>query len=139
MKEYFYFKLSKDIKFISENYFWYQIANKYKTVFINEVLRTCYYNRTTVSLSRPFATERHSKGVYISEEMALISTVKYYHLKPITTLRRVLRLSYAGQKLGINLKEAINEKKGILKTLIIILWPSGSIIKFIRRIQYIKK
>jgi glycosyltransferase involved in cell wall biosynthesis len=137
LKEYFCFKLSKEIKFISESYFWFQIANNYKTVFVNEILRT-YYRGTTDSLSSPFTTERHPKGVYISEEMALISTVKYYHLKPITTLSRVLRLSYAAQKSGINLKEAINEKKGLLKTLIIFLWPFGSFIKFIRRIQYKK-
>ena len=47
-----------NVKFISENYFWFQIAEKYKTLYINEALRT-YYLNSTDSLSVPFTTERH--------------------------------------------------------------------------------
>lgn len=135
MKEFFFENFPNEVKFITEDYFWFQIAKKYKTIFINEPLRT-YYRGTSDSLSSPFTTERHPRGIYLSEEMILKTTQHYHHLKPLVVFKSLLRLSYAASKARISLRSALEKKENSLKLLIFITWPLGKLLKRVRELQY---
>ncbi|EJR45446.1 glycosyltransferase family 2 protein [Bacillus mycoides] len=124
-----------NVKFISENYFWFQIAEKYKTLYINEALRT-YYLNSTDSLSVPFTTERHPLGVFLCEEKLLQTTIRYFRYAPKKILLGAIRMTYAAQRAGIPLKKVIVEKDIILKVLTVSCWPFGSILRKIRGNQY---
>lgn len=128
----------KDVKFLSEYYFWYQIARQYKTIFINIPLRI-YYRDTAGSLSKPFLTERHPMGVYLTNEMVLVCTQKYFHLKIKKTLLLLIQLAYAGQAAGVSLSKAISKKNVVLKMLILITWPCGTIVSKIRKRQSVRQ
>lgn len=138
LKEFLNTNMPENVSFISESYLWFQIAEKYKTLYVNEVLRT-YYVNSPGSLSMPFTTEKHPLGVYLSEEMKLQKTIKYFKYKPKKILINAIRLAYAGQKSKIRLKRAIKDKEFLYKVLILNCWTAGSILLLLRKIQWMLK
>lgn len=126
------------VEFISENYYWYQIANYYKTIFINEPLRS-YYQGSDNALSSPFTTERHPLGMFLSLNKMIECTKLYYKYNIKKTLLLLLNLVYAAQKVPNGFDVAISNKTKLIKLIIVVFWPLGIFLNKIRRKQYLNR
>lgn len=138
MKEIFFKIDLSNVTFISESYFWYQIAKKYKTLFINIPLRT-YYQNSPNSLSRPFTTIKHPLGVFLSAEMILLCTYGYYFKNIKRTSAIFFQMLYSSYSARISLKRLLYNKPVHLQIFILLFLPTGKLIDIIRKIQYRKK
>lgn len=115
---------TEDSIYISENVLWTPIATKYKTVYINEPLRT-YYQGTSDTLSSRNIAGRYPLGAWISERVVLPCTFKYFWWQPKMITLSAVKLNYAAIAAGKTLCQTINGFPVLLKILVCFTRPLG--------------
>lgn len=136
LKEFYPFEVPQDILFISESYIWNQMAMRYKTIYINEVLRVCWRSYLEGGgLTANYTIEKHSMGMYLSENMNFKCSRKY-HWRIKDTLLCSLRLLYASVRSKVALNAVLQDKKGSEKVLLLCLYPVSRLVGYLRKKQY---
>lgn len=86
---------STEIKFLSENYFWYQLSQFGKMVYYNEILRIYYTNSSNSLANTSFTVEKHPLGSYIYHREVNKYILKYILIRPLFVFLNILRYIYS--------------------------------------------
>lgn len=124
-----------NVKFLSENYIWYDIALKYKTVFINKVLRL-YYQDTKNSLSAPFNIERHPEGMFLTSKKIIICSKNYLLINPKKVVIQYLQLIYASIRSKKTINVLLESLDSFQILLVFLLFPLAFIISLYKYFKY---
>lgn len=140
LREFFPYEVPDNIKFISESYIWYQMALKYKTLYINKMLRICYRSyREGGGLTANFMTEKYPMGIFLYENMNFICMRKYYFRNWKLTVITAAKLIYASRRANVYLLDLMKGKTFGQCALLLMVYPIGAGIGFVRRLQYKKQ
>lgn len=137
LREFFPHGVPDGVRFISESYIWYQMALKYKTVYINKVMRICYRSyREGGGLTANFMTEKYPMGMYLSENMNFICMRKYYFGNWKLTVITAVKLIYASRRANVDMLDLMREKTFGQRIFLLMAYPIGVGMGIVRRLQY---
>jgi len=109
---------------VPEGIAWNSIACKYKTRFVNEILRI-YHTEHTERIMRPSSAKQYAAGHYIWMEQILGKEIKYFRFRPIYFLKIARNWTRFGIHSRLLSWENFREKNTLAKILIVLAFPAG--------------
>lgn len=110
---------------VPEGIVWSEIGKRYKTRFVNEVLRI-YYQKDQGRLMNSGDVEKNAHGHFIWMEYILENEISWFRYKPTWFLKVAANYTrfgwYARKKIA---KQSFHTKSRLAKTLIVMMFPVG--------------
>jgi len=111
--------LDKASEFVPEGVWWTQLAKRYKTRYINEMLRIYYHEPGAERLSNQSQPKRYAAGHALWHQTILNDEIQFFYYSPLAFIRSAIhyiRFSrYTGDSVG-------TQWKGLHKSMARILW-----------------
>lgn len=128
MKEFPFPEPTEHLSFVPESLVWMKIARKYKTRFINEVLRIYYIENNEISLCRTSPKKNAYQGLLMHQD-ALNNNIDYFFYSPKEFIRSLVHFVRFSLHLKIGFVKSfhsLNNRKA--KLLFLIFSPLGILV-----------
>ncbi len=121
--------------YIPETLLWDAIGRRYRTRYVNEVLRTFTLEEAVGTLSRPRNPADNAPGGYLEARTVLDNDMRWFPVAPIQLFGRAAKVARSGFHSGHGLRDQwrdLHDRRG--KVLWLVAWPAGLLVYLAERL-----